>query len=123
MLPKDSREEYIEDGKQAPQGTPAADIADGKYQRPLRDYGYLFDAYRLQITERVDSLEAAVRDRQMVENTLTDAKLQVQYWQKQGTVAKSIWADMARHARRCAGLSRKAAKKIRRGKGRRGGPH
>ena len=57
MLPKDSREEYVEDGKQAPQGAPAADIADGKYQRPLRDYGYLFDAYRLQITELVDSLE------------------------------------------------------------------
>ena len=32
----------------------------------------------------------------MVDDTLTDAKVQVQYWQKQGTVAKAILADMAR---------------------------
>ncbi len=96
MLPADSLEEYIEDGRAAPQGSPAADIVDGKYVRPLRDYGYLFKTYRLQITELVDRLEAVVRDKQLVEDALADAKLQVQYWRQQGTVAKTLLAEMAR---------------------------
>ena len=56
----------------------------------LGDYGYLFDVYRMKITELVDRQESAMRDKQMVEDTLADAKLQVQYWQKQGTVVKAI---------------------------------
>ena len=96
ILPADSAEEYIEDGKPAPQGAPAGNIVDGKYVRPLRDYGYLFDAYRMKITELVDREQSAMRDKQMVEDTLADAKLQVQFWQKQGTVVKAILAEMVR---------------------------
>ncbi len=96
MLPADSVEKYIEDGKPAAQGEPAGNIVDGKYVRPLRDYGYLFDTYRLQITELVDRLEAVMRDKQMVEDALADAKLQVQFWQKQATVVKAVLAEMVR---------------------------
>jgi hypothetical protein len=96
MLPKDSVRQYIDDGKPAPSGAPAADISDGKYVRPLRDYGYLFNIDRLHITELVDRLEAGVRDNQMVDNALADAKLQVKYWQDQGKVAKAFLADMDR---------------------------
>ena len=98
MLPADSAEEYIEDGKPAPQGAPAGNIVDGKYSRPLRDYGYLFDTYRMKITELVDREQAAMRDKQMVEDTLADAKLQVQFWKKQGTVVKAILAEMVRQS-------------------------
>ena len=96
VLPADSVEEYIEDGKPAPQAAPAGNIADGKYVRPLRDYGYLFDAYHMKITELVDREQSVMRDKQMVENTLADAKLQVQFWKKQGTVVKAILAEMDR---------------------------
>ena len=94
MLPKDSVEQYIADGQAAPEAAPAANVVDGKYERSLRDYRYLFAAYRLQITELVDRLEAVVRDNQMVEDATTDAKRQVQYWKEQGTVAKTILAEM-----------------------------
>jgi hypothetical protein len=96
MLPADSVEQYIDDGKPAPQGAPAGNIADGKYVRPLRDYSYLFDVYRLKITELIDKEQSAMRDKQMVENTLADAKLQVEFWKKQATVVKAIVAEMDR---------------------------
>ncbi|MGA2061303.1 MAG: hypothetical protein ABSG67_12525 [Thermoguttaceae bacterium] len=112
MLPADSAEEYIEDGKPAAQGAPAGNIADGKYVRSLRDYGYLFDTYRMKITELVDREQSAMRDKQMVEDTLADAKLQVQFWQKQGTVAKALVAEMVRQRDAVAAHLDKLQKKI-----------
>ncbi|MGA2799361.1 MAG: hypothetical protein ABSE63_17400 [Thermoguttaceae bacterium] len=112
MLPADSAEEYIEDGKPAPQGAPAGNIADGKYARQLRDYSYLFDVYRMKITELVDREQSAMRDKQMVEDTLADAKLQVQFWQKQGTVVKALVAEMVRQRDAVAAHLDKLQKKI-----------
>jgi hypothetical protein len=96
MLPADSAEEFIKDGKPAAEGVPSGNTVDGKYARSLRDYGYLFDTYRMKITELVDRQESIKRDNQMVEETLADAKIQVQFWQKQGTVAKALVAEMVR---------------------------
>jgi hypothetical protein len=112
MLPADSAEEYIEDGKPAAEGAPAGNMVEGKYMRSLRDYSYLFDTYRMKITELVDRQESAMRDKQMVEDTLADAKLQVQFWQKQGTVAKALVADMVRQRDAVAAHLEKLQKKI-----------
>ena len=117
MLPADSAEEYIEDGKPAAQGAPAGNIVDGKYVRPLRDYGYLFDTYRMKITELVDREQSAMRDKQMVEDTLADAKLQVQFWQETGDRSKSHCGRNGPPARRGSGPSRQFAEKNRRDKG------
>jgi hypothetical protein len=112
MLPTDSVEEYIEEGKPAPQEAPPGNIIDGKYVRSLRDYDYLFDTYRMKITELVDRQESVMRDKQMVEDTLADAKLQVQFWQKQGTVAKALVAKMVRQRDAVAAHLDKLQKKI-----------
>jgi preprotein translocase subunit YajC len=69
---------------------------DGKYVRPLRDYAYLFDAYHMKITELIDKEQAVKDDKQMVEGALDDARLQVQFYQKQGTVVKALLAEIAR---------------------------
>jgi preprotein translocase subunit YajC len=112
MLPADSAEEYIEDGKPVAQAASAGNIVGGKYVRSLRDYGYLFDVYRMKITELVDRQESAMRDKQMVEDTLADAKLQVQFWQKQGTVVKALVAEMVRQRDAVAAHLDKLQKKI-----------
>jgi DNA repair exonuclease SbcCD ATPase subunit len=96
MLPADSAAEYIDDGKQAAQGAPPQQIVDGKYVRPLRRYDYLFDMYRLKITELVDKEEADKRDKQMVDDTLADAQRQVQFYQDQVKVIKIILAKIER---------------------------
>jgi hypothetical protein len=82
MLPPDVVEEYIKDGQAA---------ADGKtYERPLRNYNYLFDAYRMKITELADQEQAMVRDWQLVKAAQEDALRQVQFYQKQATVTKAL---------------------------------
>jgi len=80
MLPADSAAEYIDDGV--------------KNSRPLRDYALLFDVYHMKITELVDQEQSALRDRQMVEDTLTDAQRQVQFYQKQATIFQAILAKL-----------------------------
>jgi hypothetical protein len=96
MLPADSAAEYIGDGQAAPQNAPPQQVADGKYVRPLRNYDYLFDMYRSKLTELVDKEEANKRDTEMVENTLADAKIQVQFYRDQVQVVKIVLAKIER---------------------------
>jgi hypothetical protein len=65
-------------------------------ERPLRDYGYLFDVYRMRITELIDREQADMRDKQLVEDTLADAKRQVRFYQDQAKVVKTILAKIER---------------------------
>lgn len=96
LLPADSVEQYLADGQPAAEGQPAQRIVDGKYVRELRDYDYLFDAYRLKITVLIDLDQAAMRDLQMLADTQADAKRQVQFYQHQVTVFQALLEKLAR---------------------------
>ena len=85
MLPADAAAEYAGDGQ------PAA-----KDARPLRNYGYLFDAYHMKITELIDQEQATSRDLKLVEDALADAKKQVQFYQNQATIVKTVLAEIER---------------------------
>lgn len=63
-------------------------------ERPLRDYAFLFDAYRMKITELTDQEEAAMRDEQMVKDAYADAQRQVQFYQNQATLVKALSAKI-----------------------------
>ncbi|MGD0516682.1 MAG: hypothetical protein ABSA26_04035 [Thermoguttaceae bacterium] len=96
MLPADSAAEYIDDGKPAQGDKSALPVVDGKYVRQLRDYAYLFEAYRMKITELIDKEQAVKDDKQKVEDARDDALLQVQFYQKQATVVKVLLAEIVR---------------------------
>ena len=96
LLPADSVGEYVKNGQPAAEGDSVQRKAEGKYVRMLRDYTYLFDAYRLKITELVDLEQAAMRDLQLLEFSLADAKRQVKFYQDQGSIFQAIAAKFAR---------------------------
>jgi hypothetical protein len=96
LLPADSLSEYLEDGQPAAKDEPPERIVDGKYMRQLRDYAYLFKTYRLDITELIDLEQADMRDLKLLEDTLADAKRQVQFYQGQVTVFQALAAKFQR---------------------------
>jgi preprotein translocase subunit YajC len=112
MLPADSAAEYIDDGKPAQGGNSALPAVDGKYVRQLRDYAYLFDTYRMKITELIDKEQAVKNDKQMVEDARDDARLQVQFYQKQGTVVRALLAEIVRQRDAVAAHLDKLRKKL-----------
>ena len=86
LLPADTAEEFVKDGRPAAADDPAGRKIDGKYVRPLRDYASLFQAYRMEIAVLQDFVEAKTRDVQLVEDALADAKRQVQFLKDQKVV-------------------------------------
>jgi hypothetical protein len=95
LLPADSLTEYLKDGKPAAEDDPAELKVNGKYERMLRDYPQLFNAYRMKITLLIDQQQAAMRDQRMVEDSLADAQRQVQFYQNQATIFKAVAAKFA----------------------------
>ncbi len=84
LLPKDSLPEYDKDGKDAVAGEdPHRVDGKGKYVRLLRDYDAIFKYYYLQRALYADLYEAADRDRQYMEETLADAKVQEAFHEKE----------------------------------------
>jgi hypothetical protein len=76
LLPAASLPEYLKDGKPAAGNEPAAQVAAGKYVRPLRDYQVFFTAERVQRTLLADAIDAATRDAKLLTDALTEAKQQ-----------------------------------------------
>jgi hypothetical protein len=83
MLPGDKVDEYLKDGQPAQAGDPADRVVDGKYVRPLTDYGYLFHELDREISVATDLRNAAAKDAKSLEAALADAKRQVEYRQKE----------------------------------------
>jgi hypothetical protein len=86
LFPKDfSKEtlaEYLGDGKPASVNAPKDRIdANGNYIRPLRNYALIFDHCRQRKTILFDEAEATTRDMKLVEESVADAKRQVQFYQ------------------------------------------
>ena len=59
--------------------------------------------------EKTDLLKLAAR---AIDNTLADAKIQVQFWKKQATVVKTVLAEMVRQRDAVAAHLDKLRKKI-----------
>ncbi len=76
LLPADSVQEYLKDGKPAAKDDPAANVAGGNYVRPLRDYRVLFDVERENRILLTDSIASVKRDKQLVEEALGEARTQ-----------------------------------------------
>jgi hypothetical protein len=76
LLPTSSLPDYVKDGKAAAGDEPPAQVADGKYVRPLRDYQAFFTADRVERTLMYDALDAAARDEKLLKDALAQAKQQ-----------------------------------------------
>jgi len=77
MLPADTVQEYLKDGRPAAADDPAEmKDAEGRFVRPLRDYRVQFDAERAQRVLLSDSIEMARRDKPLIESALAEARTQ-----------------------------------------------
>ncbi len=70
LLPASAVMEYIKDGEPAAEDDPDERVVDGRYVRQLRDYSVLFSFEHERHTLLKDSIEAAKRDKQLVEEAL-----------------------------------------------------
>lgn len=96
VLPAGFAAEYLQDGKPAPEGTPADRLADGKYVRPLYDFGVLLSAERGHRILLGDSIEAVTRDKKLVEDALAEARRQEEACQKHIVATKADLKEAGR---------------------------
>jgi len=96
MLSADSISEYLKDGKPAAQDDLEECVVDGKYVRPLRDYQVRLNAEREKRTFLADSIEAAVRDKKLVEDALVEGRKQEESSQKDVVASTKDVAKFAR---------------------------
>lgn len=59
LLPDNVEQEYILHGQEPPAGTPPERIVNGKYERPLRNYGKLIDDAHFAMTQIQERLRVA----------------------------------------------------------------
>ena len=76
MLPVESVKDYLKDGKPAEKDDPKECVVDGKYVRPLFDYGIMFnDEYEKRMLLG-DTIVALQQDKQLVLEALDEARTQ-----------------------------------------------
>jgi hypothetical protein len=91
ILPADTVDEFIKDGKPADEKDPKELVdGNGNYVRRLRDYGLMFNYARRQNTILYDEIESVKRDRSYIEDGLADAQRQVQFAQNQVTESRAL---------------------------------
>lgn len=88
LLPAASLPEYVKDGKAAVGDEPPAQVVDGKYLRPLRDYQAFFAAERVERTLLFDAIDAATGDETLLKAALARAKQQNETVQVELAAAK-----------------------------------
>ena len=96
MLPPESLQDYLNDGRPADKNAPKTCVVDGKYVRPLRDYLVLLDAEREQRVLLTDSIATAVKDKKLVEDALAEARKQEEGCKKDIDTSKSDLAKFER---------------------------
>lgn len=77
-VPAEVREEYLKHGQPAAPDDPPDRVADGKYQRQLRDYALLFHDLHRQAWARRDEIAAATTDKEFADRARDDTQRQVQ---------------------------------------------
>jgi hypothetical protein len=76
LLPVESMKDYLKDGKPAEKDDPKECVVDGKYVRPLFDYGIMFnDEYEKRMLLG-DTIVALQQDKQLVMDALDEARSQ-----------------------------------------------
>jgi hypothetical protein len=76
MLPADSVQEYLKDGKPSVKDDPADRVVGGKYVRPLVDYVVALTDARDHRVTLTNSVAAVEKDKQLVEKALSEARAQ-----------------------------------------------
>ncbi len=76
LLPVESLKDYLKDGKPAERDDPKECVVNGKYVRPLFDYGIMFnDEYEKRML-LADTIVALQQDKQLVMDALDEARTQ-----------------------------------------------
>jgi len=96
LLPAASLPEFLKDGGPAAEGDPTDRIVEGKYVRTLRDYQVLLGAVRVARTLLIDRIDAATRDKKLVEDALALARQQEEAVQAELASAKREVEEFAR---------------------------
>jgi hypothetical protein len=94
ILPADSVAEYLKDGQPAAKDDPKECVVDGKYVRPLRDYDVLFLADQEKRILLTDSIDAATRDKKLVQESLGLAQKQADACTRDIAAAKEELAEV-----------------------------
>ncbi|MEN6458378.1 MAG: hypothetical protein ABFC63_05560 [Thermoguttaceae bacterium] len=94
LLPADSVAQYLKDGKPASKEDPKENVVDGKYVRPLHDYGVLFRAAQEKHILLTDAIDAAGRDKSLVKESLALAQKQADACTRDIAAAKEELAKM-----------------------------
>lgn len=97
FLPAESVEEYIKDGKPASENDPHENVVDGKYVRPLTDYGVVFNFEHERMTLLRDSMEILVRDKKLVDESLALARDQEEACKRDIALTTKELNEMSRH--------------------------
>ncbi len=94
ILPADSVAQYLKDGQPAAKDDPKQSVVEGKYVRPLRDYDVLFRADQEKEILLTDAIDAAGRDKKLVQEALALAQTQVDACTRDIAAAKDELAGM-----------------------------
>jgi len=112
MLPADTVQEYLKDGKPAAPEDPAQRVVEGKFVRPLREYTILLNGeYEKRILLN-DALEAAKRDKKLVRDALAAARNQEEACKRDIAAEKKQLAEQERQRDIVAAHRKKLEEKL-----------
>jgi len=96
LVPEAYLAEYLRDGKPAQKSDPPERVVNGKYQRPLRDFGVLLRDAQRRRTELDDLITSADRDLKHLKDAVADAERHVQFHQQTIATLKKELAEAGR---------------------------
>jgi septal ring factor EnvC (AmiA/AmiB activator) len=112
MLPADSLQDYLKDGKPAAQGDPKENVVKGNFVRPLVDYGVILLDERDHRIILGDKIEAIKTDKKLVEAALVEARDQEEACKRDIAAAAADLKKMERERDAVAALDAKLQKSI-----------
>ena len=112
MLPADTLQEYLKDGKPADKDDPAERVADGNYVRQLRDYQVLFDNDVENRTVMDQRLKAVTQDTNLLKVALDQAQKQEEVCKADIATAKEELAKITRERTLVADVSKAIDAKV-----------
>jgi hypothetical protein len=112
MLPVDTLQEYLKDGKPADKDDPAERVADGAYVRQLRDYQVLFDNDVENRTVMDQRLKAVTQDTNLLKVALDQAQKQEEVCKADIATAKEELAKITRERTLVADVSKAIDAKV-----------
>jgi hypothetical protein len=112
VLPPGSLPEYLKDGKPATQDDSKDRVQGGKYVRQLRDYSVLLADEQQHRSRLSDTIEAAKRDKQLIDDALADARKQEEACKRDIAAATGDLKGSAGQRDTVAGYRKKLEEKL-----------